>query len=162
MPLTLNLLELGKRVLHLKGELPASELDLDQADELIHLNQPLSYDFEAERTPDGLLLQGSLHIILDCECARCLSPFQLPIDLGNWAILLPWQGEERVTVVNDCVDLTPYLREDIVLAFPQQPLCKTECQGINELRKDWQRQAGRGEKQGLQADPWAELDKLQF
>jgi uncharacterized protein len=68
-------------------------------------------------------------------------------------------GEERVAVVNDCVDLTPYVREDILLEFPQHPLCEPECRG---LPKPEIGQAKKGSGAGPigPASAWAELDKL--
>ena len=60
-------------------------------------------------------------------------------------------------VEGDFVDLTPSLREDIFLAFPQHPLCTPECQGM--LRGHSCREASEGNTGGS-ASPWADLDKL--
>ncbi len=55
MALLINLRHLEKDDLVLKGEIPASELDLDGVDELIRLEKPLKYDLQAqklEKTPN--------------------------------------------------------------------------------------------------------------
>jgi len=39
---------------------------------------------------------------------------------------LPLEGEEKTPVDNDCVDLTPFAREDMLLEFPQHPVCEPE------------------------------------
>src|SRR5207248_631238 len=105
---------------HLEGELPVEELNLDTRDELIQAREPLRYDFEVQKLEgNSLLAQGSLQLTLECQCARCLKSFRCPIKLDQWACHLPLEGEESVSVVNDCVDLTPYVREDILLEFPQ-------------------------------------------
>ena len=52
------------------------------------------------------------------------------VRVDPWIADLPLVGEEKVAVDNDCVDLTPYLREDILLAFPQHPLCEPDCRGL--------------------------------
>ena len=75
--------------------------------------------------------------MLACQCVRCLTSFRLPLELNGWTCHLPLQGEDRVKVLNDCVDLTPYVREDILLEIPQHPLCDPECRG---LPKTWRGQ----------------------
>ncbi len=74
--------------------------------------------------------RGQLQLTLECECVRCLRPFQNHLVLKRWACHLPLLGEEKVLVVDDCVDLTPWLREDILLAYPQHPLCEPKCSGL--------------------------------
>jgi uncharacterized metal-binding protein YceD (DUF177 family) len=55
------------------------------------------------------------------------------------------------------VDLTPFVREDILLDFPQHPLCKPDCAG---LKKKAARKAAAGEKPATAV--WATLDKLKL
>ena len=62
---------------------------------------------------------------------RSRSSIELNLD-GLDAAICRCEGEDRVAVDNDCVDLTPYLREDILLEFPQHPLCKPECRGLKK------------------------------
>lgn len=155
MSLKVNLRHLTDHGLHLKGELPVAELDLGVADELIHAEQPLRYDLTVELLHDALLVQGSLALLLDCECGRCLKKFKTVLKLSGWAAHLPLEGEEKVSVENDCVDLTPFVREDILLDFPQHPLCKTDCAGLKQKA----RKSGGDE---LKPDVWAELNKLKL
>ena len=162
MPLVINLRHLEAHSLKLKGELPPEELNLDLRDDLVRAEKPLQYDLEAEQMEDGLLLQGRLLLPLQCLCVRCLKPFAFRLQLDKWAQLLPLAGEEKVSVVNDCVDLTPFVREDILLAFPQHPLCKTDCSGlpktfIGKVKKP----CGAGQTKA-QASAWAALDKLKL
>jgi uncharacterized protein len=123
-------------VVKLDGELSAEELDLDIHDETLQARQPLKYEIEVERIEQSLLLRGRLNLLLDCECVRCLKPFKYRLSLDSWACHVPLEGEEAAEgeqaapIVNDCVDLTPYLREDILLEFPQHPLCDAECHGL--------------------------------
>ena len=126
MPLLVNLRHLEGHNVRLDGELPVQELDLDTRDEMIRAVEPLRYDFEVQKLEHSLLAQGRLQLTLDCQCVRCLKPVKQTIKLDNWALHLPLQGEESAPVVNDCVDLTPYVREDILLEFPQHPLCDAE------------------------------------
>jgi uncharacterized metal-binding protein YceD (DUF177 family) len=135
MPVLFNLRHLDEKNVHLKGEISAEELDIENLDELIHIPEPLSYDIELQKLEQAVLAQGTLSLMLRCECARCLKPHPHPLKVEHWACHLPLEGEDKVSVVNDCVDLTPYIREDIVLAFPQHPLCDPECRGLAGTQK---------------------------
>ena len=161
MPVIFNARHLEEKTLFLKGELPAAELDLASVDELIHLSKPLAYDLEVERLEKAILVQGNLSLVLDCECARCLKPYQHVLALGEWACHLALEGEEKVQIINDCVDLTPYLREDILLGFPQHPLCEPECEGLAMHRHE-QAKPGLVPEPGSVSAAWAELNKLKF
>jgi len=162
MPLIINLRHLEAHSLKLKGELPVADLDLDLRDELIRAEQPLQYDLEAMLMEEGLLLQGRLLLPLHCECVRCLKPFEFQLALGQWAQLLALAGEDKVSVVNDCVDLTPFVREDILLEFPQHPLCKTDCSGLPKtLIGKVKKPSGTGQTK-QQSSAWAALDKLKL
>jgi len=157
MSLRVNLRHLEEAAAHLKGDLPVAELDFGVTDELIRLEQPLRYDLTVESLHDSLLVQGSLKLVLDCECVRCLKPFKHKLVLDGWALHLPLEGEDKVSVNNDCVDLTPFIREDMLLEFPQHPLCKPECAGL--IKKASVHKAGDEE---AKPSPWTELNKLKL
>src|SRR5687767_11850960 len=106
----INLRHLEDGDVALEDELSVEEMDIDTKDELIHVKEPLRYDLEAQKMEGGILVQGTLALTLDCDCARCLKPIQFPVILENWACHLPLVGDEAVEVINDCVDLTPYIR----------------------------------------------------
>jgi len=159
--LTVNLHHLEAHEVRLQGELSAKELDLDVHDPMIHPGEPLRYDLTVEKLPDGILVTGSLCLTLECECVRCLEPFRHELSLADWTCHLPLTGEERVPVDNDCVDLTPYLREDILLEFPQHPLCKPDCRGL-EKTSTGKARPGHNRRGETVMSPWAELNKLKL
>jgi uncharacterized metal-binding protein YceD (DUF177 family) len=159
MPVTFNVRHLEAKDLHLEGELPPEELEIEGLDEVIHAKKPLEYDLEVEKMEKAMLVQGRLELPLDCECVRCLKRFEYRLELPDWACHLATEGEEPVTITNDVVDLTPYIREDIVLAFPQHPLCKPDCKGLESQKlpaADTQHEAE------LTSSAWSELNKLKF
>ena len=159
MPLIVNLRHLKEKDVILRGELPVSELDLETHDEIIRVTRPLRHELEVQLLEDSLLISGSLRLTLECQCVRCLQPFERELALDPWTCLLPLNGEEPVPVVNDCVDLTPFVREDTLLEFPRHPLCKPECRGLEKPKTGSAKNSGEG-------DPipsaWAELDKLKL
>ncbi len=148
--------------MRLEGELPVAELDLDGVDELIQVEGPLCYAIEAQKIENGVLAQGNLQITLKCECARCLKAFPQRLELKDWTCHLILEGEDKVLVANDCVDLTPYLREDILLEFPRHPLCKADCGGLpGKAIGKTKKTIGTSQAKVISPD-WAELNKLKF
>lgn len=158
MPLTFNICHLGKKDLHLQGELPVEELELDLRDDMIRAGGPLSYDLEAEEMDGAALIRGNLRLPLQCTCVRCLKEFSNALEIDGWTAHLPLKGEDATPIVNDLVNLTPYVREDILLALPQHPLCEPECGGLKlpTSVKD------PGAKSEPASSAWAELDKLKL
>ena len=162
MRLLVNLRHLEAHPVKLQGLLPVKELDIDTHDEMIRLAQPLAYDIEVEQLDGGVLAQGRLRLTLRCQCVRCLKPFQYELKLEHWARHLPLQGEESVPVVNDCIDLTPLVREDILLEFPQHPLCDPECRGLPIPAAGKGKKSGGADQREANLSAWAELNKLKF
>lgn len=159
MPLLVHLRHLADQNLALNGELSAGELDIDTRDEVIRVGQPLRYELEVQKLDQNLLLRGRLRLVLDCKCVRCLKQFSHRLEIAPWTCLVPLAGEERAPVVSDCVDLTPYLREDILLGFPQHPLCSADCRGL--VKTDTGKV--KPDRPSLtEAAAWAELDKLKL
>ena len=162
MPITFNLRQLEEDSLQLIGEMPTAELELETMDELIKTSHPLTYDLEIQILENAILARGLIELTLDCECVRCLKPFPFLIQLTEWACHLPMEGDDKVPVVNDCVDLTPHIREDIVLAFPQHPLCEPDCSGLVKTQKKPEKGSGAATKPDSPSSAWSALDKLKL
>jgi uncharacterized protein len=162
MPIQFNIRHLESDSLSLRGELPSAELDLGGVDELIQVAPLLKHDLVAERYERSILVQGSLELTLECECVRCLRPFKYQVELSEWSCLLPLEGEDKVLINNDCVDLTPYIREDILLAFPQHPLCEPECSGLPAGSHLNVKKSHRASQSEDTSSAWAELNKLKL
>ncbi|HTG42942.1 MAG TPA: YceD family protein [Verrucomicrobiae bacterium] len=158
MPVKVNLRHIEDKSVHLEGEIASEELEFVKPDEMIEAKEPLEYQLEVEQSGQNLLVHGILHLSLDCECVRCLRPFKCTIDLDPYDALVPLEGEDRAVVINDLVDLTPYLREDILLAFPQHPLCEAECDRVPKLREN----KSVGTSAQSQKSAWDELNKLKL
>jgi uncharacterized protein len=160
MPLLVNLRHLEKNDLKLEGELQAEELDINVGDEMVQLTKPLRYQLEVQKLAEGILARGKVVLPVACECVRCLKAFEHKLELRDWACHIPLEGEEKASIISDCVDLTPFLREDILLELPQHPLCKPDCGGLTKPI------AAKSKKTSPGATPdssaWSELDKLKF
>ena len=157
MCIPLNLVRLQKETQELSGEVAAVDLELDFADELIHFNHPLRYDLTAEWMDGAALVRGRVELPVDCECARCLRPFLHAVELPNYALHIPLSGEDAAPVTDDCVDLTPFLREDSLLGLPQHPLCRSDCPGLAQADP-----GAPPRDRSAESGTWSQLDQLKF
>jgi uncharacterized metal-binding protein YceD (DUF177 family) len=162
MPIVFNVRQAQNQDVILRDQLPGEELDLEGCDECVSLASPVSYDLVVQAMEDSFLVQGRLAIVLRCACVHCLKEFERPLEWKDWICHLELTGEEAVAVVNDCVDLTPYIREDILLSFPQHPLCEPGCTALPKTSTGGVQQTN-GPSASMAASPvWAELNKLKL
>ena len=162
MRITVNLRHLEKHGISLVDEVVPEDIELDSGDQLIRFRGAVRYSIHVQKLEQSILAQGHVAVGLECDCARCLTTFSTEVTLPEWVAHLPLSGEDAIPIENDCVDLTPILREDIFLALPQHPLCSKDCVGISS-------QCGSGDKRPVEegsnkADPsgWTGLDKLKL
>jgi len=100
--------------LHLEGEEPSSILELH--DENVRPIGPIVYSLHVGLSGGGLFATGTLAIPLELQCVTCLDRFPLELKVKDFACQVELTGSETV-------DLTEYLREDILLALPPHPHC---------------------------------------
>jgi uncharacterized protein len=162
MALTVNLRHLERGELDLNGSLTPEELDLTFQGEVVRLSLPVTHELHVELLHNAILARGRIEAVLDCECVRCLKPFQQALVIEDWVCHLPLEGEEAVPVANDLVDLTPHIREDIFLALPQHPVCNPGCHDLPGKSKARVGQPGRDVSPEAGSSAWAALDKLKL
>ena len=100
----------GKRY---TGDEDIADLKLDA--ELYRFEEPVHYELEATLTGGGLLVRGTLQTRVRATCVRTVESFYLPVFIEEFSVHLP---DEQ----GDIVDLTPHIREDILLALPAHPV----------------------------------------
>ena len=117
------------------GLLEAAVVDIDA---LVH----------ATHTNPGAYFEGSADAHVAGQCARCLVPIDTPVhaDFAEqyYARFGVVAGEalgeaptDSKTIGSDFkIDLTPLLREELILATPLAPLCRPDCQGLCEVCGD--------------------------
>lgn len=122
--LTVDVVRLENVGERLTGNLDPAALDLGGGDGLSEPASDLGYDLRVERIGDELLVRGSVAMELDCACSRCAETFRLHIE--EPAFVVAYSLSEEI----DFVDLTPDLREAIILALPRFPVCRETCHGL--------------------------------
>ena len=103
--------------LHLEGEedCPLPQLNPDE----VQCAGPLHYDLDAGVSEGALWANGKLRQPVELRCVRCLEPFAFDIAVEDFAVHTPLTGPEEI-------DLTPFMREDILLNLPTYPHCDRE------------------------------------
>jgi uncharacterized metal-binding protein YceD (DUF177 family) len=110
--------------LHLEGKEDKDILEL--ADEGIRPAGPVVYSLDLGVSESSLFATGRIAVDIDVECVSCLTRFIYPLVVEDFAFQVELTGPEQV-------DLTPWVREDILLVLPAHPHCdwdgKTVCKG---------------------------------
>jgi uncharacterized protein len=158
--LTVNIRHLVKEDIQLSGSIEAKELGLSDLDPMIRVPGQVTFDLLVQRLEQSLLVQGRLTVQLACECVRCLKSFPHDLDLTGFAADIPLEGEGSA-VEGDLVDLTPWVREDILLAFPQHPLCEPGCAGLQKPAAPGN-EAQPGQESQTTSPVWAVLNRLEL
>jgi uncharacterized protein len=163
MHATVNLRHLEEAPQTLEGQISPAELEVaDIGDAKIQAKEALNFHVEVEKQDRNLLVSGALRTNLDCQCVRCLKAFKYPLELKPYHLYVPLEGEDAAPVVNDLVDLTPFFREDTLLAFPQHPLCSEDCAGLPNASGSKTAKPDKSPQGSETASAWSELDKLKF
>ncbi len=86
------------------------------------------------RTAQGLLTHVAMEAYTPSECVRCLSPFdlRLQIDFTELYAFARESLEEGALMLPDDmhIDLASIVREYMLLDVPISPLCKIDCKGL--------------------------------
>lgn len=136
--------------LHLEGEeeCPLAQLNPEE----VRCNGPLRYALEVGISDGALWANGSLTQPVELRCVRCLEKFPFEIQVEDFAVHLPLTGPEEV-------DLTPFMREDILLNLPAYPHCDREGGRVCPAPEVSREGDAPNESQKRPTD-WSELDKL--
>jgi uncharacterized metal-binding protein YceD (DUF177 family) len=137
--------------LELVGELSAETLALDEP--VAKADQPVKAELLVTRDGDNFLVTGTLVTTLSVVCGRC-------------AVWMPWAVRTRSEHVFEAphpasIDLTPFLREDILLELPLNAACQLGADGRCPITGELYQpppEAAPGSLAG--GEVWAELSKI--
>jgi uncharacterized protein len=139
--------------LHLEGEEECAIPEL--ATEDVRCAGPLRYALDLGISEGALWATGSLAQPVELRCVRCLEPFPFTIEAKAFSLHRDLTGPE-------VIDLTPHLREDILLNLPAHPHCDREggrvCPAVSRAESD-----GRtADLEDKRSPDWSALDKLKL
>src|SRR5919204_2503385 len=99
-------------------------------------------DIVATHTNPGAYLEGDAKAKVAQQCSRCLRAIATPVDAHfaeqYYAVIDVVSGDAKEEPPRDAkrigsdfrIDLTPLLREELILATPLAPLCRPDCKGL--------------------------------
>lgn len=122
----------------------------DLANEDVRCAGPLHYALDLGISEGALWATGSLTQPVELRCVRCLESFPFEIKVNPFSVHLELTGPE-------VVDLTPQVREDILLNLPPHPHCDREGGRICKAAHP-----ATAEGQPTRKPDWSALDKLKL
>lgn len=111
----------------------------------LNLTRPVKVKVHLTNTGTSVLVKGAVETEAELECSRCLSRFRLPLSVlieeeysGNPSA--PSVGKKRECELkkedfvyaydkDNSLDLGETVRQNLLLALPIKPLCKSDCKG---------------------------------
>jgi uncharacterized protein len=143
-----HLKQIPAQGLHLEGQEDCPIQDLES--EGMRCAGRLHYDIDVGIAGGGLWANGSLSQPAELRCVSCLEKFVHEIRVPAFAVHLELQGPETV-------DLTPFMREDILLNLPAHPRCDRDGNRVCKAK-----QIVTAEQDAKQKSDWSALDKLKI
>jgi uncharacterized protein len=95
-------------------------------------------DVRLESVVEGVLVSGTASMTVTGQCARCLDPLNDRLEVALTELFAypdtatdgTTDPDEVSRVVDGLVDLEPVVRDAVLLALPQAPLCSEDCLGL--------------------------------
>jgi uncharacterized protein len=124
---------------------PADEINRELAKGPIseyQLVRPVQVELAYYRAGTELFLQGVIAAATSANCARCVEDFATTTRREFRYVLAPkslgddeesglrLEDLEFTVYDGDAVDLTPLVREQVLLALVERPLCREDCAGL--------------------------------
>ncbi len=140
---SVDLAALGSGRLVLQGSLAPGELDLPEHG--IRQIELLVWSGFLERNNSEYRLSGEVVTVVEMECVRCLDPVRESVrrefDLlfqhresliyAEHEELALLQSDTRISFLTGSeLPLNELMREQVLLALPMKPLCRSECPGL--------------------------------
>jgi hypothetical protein len=142
--------------LRLSGYEKASEMGFESEGRFLRFPDTVFYDVTAILVSGGIVVSGRVEMTIGCQCVRCLKEYEQKISCGNVCHFYETGSKSEF-------DLTPELREDIIISLPQNFICSAECRGLCQICGENRNITDCGcNDSGFESSCWNELDKLSF
>ena len=156
--LIVQVMDLPDEGINLEGSVPVCEFDLENDGRFSFNDAELRYRLHVALVQKEVIVTGGIEADVMAMCDRCAE--WAPLHVADTEIFHSYTDETF-----EPVDLTEDIREDLVLMFPDQFLCKEDCRGIcpvcgqnlNEVQcgcdvsSDWEDEES----------PWSALEDLE-
>jgi uncharacterized protein len=147
-----HLRQIPSEGLRFEGEEPKDILELP-AEDGIRQAGPVHYALDVGTSADGLWATGEMSVDVELHCVRCLEAFVYPAHVSEVALQVELPPGETV-------DLTPHLREDILLALPDYPHCDWSGERVCPGRRETE--APTADEPARPPSAWETLDQIKI
>src|SRR6058998_160157 len=125
----------GGAAVETQGELKQDDSALEGTG--ITLREPVAVRGRLQSIGEGRFYwQGTARAVVQGECRRCLTPVATPLQLEIGALFTQdpdaLDDPDSYPVAPDAteIDVTPAVREELLLAAPRYVLCREDCKGM--------------------------------
>ena len=133
--LRVDLRELARGPVETRGELKQDDPALEGTE--LSLREPVVVSGRLQAIGEGRFYwQGKATTVIQTECRRCLTPVTAPLSLEIGALFTQdaeaLDDPDSYAVAPDAteVDVTPAVREELMLAAPRYVVCREDCRGL--------------------------------
>ena len=149
----IHLRQIPAEGLHVEGEenCPIPELETED----VRCAGPLRYVLDLGTSATALWASGRLSQPVELRCVRCLDRFKYDIEVNSFAVHSDFTGPEMI-------DLTPLMREDILLNLPAHPHCDREGGHVCAAAERLEIIAEDAQAIGKRKPDWSALDELKL
>jgi len=145
--LVVNIASIPDAGLAFQAEVMAIHLHLPPTTE-VELPTPIQVRGWLTKVTEQVYFQGTLQGTLAAQCSRCVDTIHRDFTAQMRVVYLPpstrlqIEGEEGVDAEDELdlymhdgvlLDLRPPVHDNVLLAFPVQPLCRPDCAGLCQV-----------------------------
>ena len=116
---------------------------------------PMQYQIDVGISEGSLWANGSFKQPVELSCVACLEKFTYEIKVSAFALHTELRGPETI-------DLSPFMREDILLNLPAHPRCDREGGRVCKAAKSDDTELAKEQRAAKRDHDWGELDKLKL
>lgn len=102
--------------------------------------EPFQVDLRGTGEMNAAVVEGVLKSRAKFRCSRCLTDFTEELNVPFLEHFVQAEDElsaeegadeeDRIPVLGDTIEMTPYLEQVVNLALPHTPLCRQDCAGL--------------------------------
>ena len=135
-----ELLSIGPNAKPIDVTVEADQIDLDGS---MHVAEPAQFRGEMQEVAGKAHVRGMLTADVETSCSRCLEPVTRHLDIAFDDVFVDAREETTVAetevgesdldeslVIGGQLDMAEVIREQILLAMPEQVYCKDDCKGL--------------------------------
>lgn len=118
--------------------------------ESVQLTKDIEGEITISRLENGLLVEGTVNTESQQECHRCLSTFTRPAHLKFKQVYAkkPRPEEEEMPIIDNQIDLTPLIEQEILVNLPIKLLCRPDCPGAIDAPAEYTKDNTKGSPRG--------------